>query len=170
MGLSAATTLNELGSLTHHLSGIQAMVTHHIVAHHNGELGLILILRAKHAEQRTFDGSTDLEGQVLGCGRLQRLHAAYFACLSDELVAAALHGLCLERLDLLFHGVVLVDIFPDDALQVLGIVEERLHGLQQVLGLVKQFLTLLARLGLNTTNAGSNAGLADNLEEANATR
>ena len=63
----------------------------------------------------------------------------------------------------------LLDILLDNALQVLGIVEECLNSLQDILGLIQQLLALLTGLGLDTTDAGSYAALRDNLEESDTT-
>ena len=62
----------------------------------------------------------------------------------------------------------LLDIFTDNSLQVFGIIEECLHGTQHVFGLIQQLLALLARLGLDTANAGGDTALRDNLEETDA--
>ena len=63
----------------------------------------------------------------------------------------------------------LIDILLDNALQVLGIVEECLNSLQDILGLVQQLLALLTGLGLDTADTGSYTALRDNLEESDAT-
>ena len=63
----------------------------------------------------------------------------------------------------------LIDVLLDDTLQILGVVEECLNSLQHILGLIQQLLALLACLGLDTTYAGSNAALRDNLEETDTT-
>ena len=62
----------------------------------------------------------------------------------------------------------LIDILLDNALQVLGIVEERLDGLQRIFQLIEQFFALLASLGLDTTDTSGNATFRDNLEESDA--
>ena len=63
----------------------------------------------------------------------------------------------------------LLDILLDNALQVLGIVEECLNSLQDILGLIQQLLALLTGLGLDPTDAGSYTALRDNLEESDTT-
>ena len=42
--LTATTTLDEFGGLANHLTGIQTMVADHVVAHHDGELGLVVVV------------------------------------------------------------------------------------------------------------------------------
>ena len=81
-----------------------------------------------------------------------------------------LHVLSLELFNLLLHRVVLLDILLDDALQVLGIVEECLHSTQRVLRMIDQLLALLASLGLDTTDTCCHTALSDDLEEADLTR
>ena len=175
MRLTAATTLNELSSFAHHLTSIQLVVAHHVVAHHDRELGFVVGVRTQYTNERTVDSSANLEGQVLGSSRrhgqngCNHLHAINLASLLDQLLGSALYGLCLEALNLLLDRVVLLDILLDDTLQVLGIVEECLHGAQHILGLIQQFLTLLTSLGLDTADAGSHTALRDNLEETDAT-
>ena len=174
--LTATTTLNELGSLANHLAGIQAMVADHVVAHHDRELGLVVVVGTDDAEQGTLDGSTNLEGQVLGTGRRHRhytsdnLDTIHDAGLLHQSLGSTLDGLSLEAFYLLLHGVVLVDILLDDALQVLGIVEERLDVLENVLHLIETLLAVFACGGLDTTDAGSHTALRENLEETDATR
>ena len=64
--------------------------------------------------------------------------------------------------------VVLFDILLDDTLQVLGVVEERLDVLQDVLHLVEALLAVLTCRSLDTADAGSHAALRENLEEPDA--
>ena len=63
----------------------------------------------------------------------------------------------------------LIDVLLNNALQVLGIVEECLDSLQNILCLIKQFLALLTGLGLDTTDAGSYTAFRDDLEESDTT-
>ena len=62
----------------------------------------------------------------------------------------------------------LLDVLLDNTLQILGVVEECLNSLQDILGLVQQLLALLTGLGLDTADTGSNTALRDNLEETDA--
>ena len=47
--LTTTTTLDELSGFAHHLTSIQPVVAHHIVAHHDGELGLVVFVRTDDA-------------------------------------------------------------------------------------------------------------------------
>ena len=80
-----------------------------------------------------------------------------------------LDGLSLETFNLLLHRVVFLDIFLDNALEVLGVVEERLDGLQHILHIVDQILAVATRGGLDTADTSGNAALRENLEETDAT-
>ena len=125
--------------------------------------------------QGALDRGTNLEGKVLrscwrhGDDRLNDLHTVDLASLADKLLGIALDCLCLETLNLLFHRVVLLNVLADDALQVLGIVEECLHCLQRVLDVVEQLLALFSCAGLDTTDASCYTALRDDLEETDAT-
>ena len=70
MRLTATTSLDELGSLANHLSGIQAVVFHHIVREHDAEQRLALELRANDADEVLGNGLAHLEDEVLGHLRL----------------------------------------------------------------------------------------------------
>ena len=177
MGLSAAAALNQFGSLANHLSGVQPVVLHQIVAHHDGEHGLVLEDGSHGAEERRLYGGTQLEHEVFHLRRLHGnlalgddVHSVHCLYLGQQILLGALHGLSLELLNLPLHRVVFADEFLNGGLQVLGIVEECLHCLQVVFHHVHQVLTLAARLGLYAADAGSHATLRDNLEEADATR
>ena len=60
----------------------------------------------------------------------------------------------------------LLDIFQDRCLKVLGIIEEAFHRLKNILGHIKQLLTFFASLCLDTTDTGSNTALRYNLKES----
>ena len=176
MGLTTTTALHQLGGLAHELTGIQTMVLHHIVAQHDIEQGLAVEDGTNDTYETLRNELTDLEDEVLrGVGHHIELtrndgHTVDGAGLADEVLREGLHALGLELLDLLLHRVVLLDILGDDALQILRIVEEGLHGTKGVLRLVQQFLALLTGLGLDTTDTGCDRTLRDNLEEADLTR
>ena len=175
MRLTAATALDELGSLANHLTSVERMVLHEVVAHADVEHRFLVSYRAYNGEQVSRNSLTQLEHEILGSSRLQwedscdDLHAVHLACLSDEVVLCALYGSSLELLDVLLHSVVLLDVLADDALQVLCVVEQTADSLQHVLDVVHQLLTLLAGLCLDTADAGSYAALGDDLEHTDAT-
>ena len=75
------------------------------------------------------------------------------------MVLGTLHSLSLVLLYFLLHRVVFVNVLLNDALQVLGVIEDGANGLQRVLDVVEQFFALAARLGLNTAYAGGYAAL-----------
>ena len=132
VGLTASTALHELGGLAYHLACVETVVLHHVVAHHHTQHGLVLILGADDAQQILGNGLTDLEHEVLGGGGLQTEHglddgdSATELGTLDEHVLGTLDGLGMELLNLFLHRVVLLHVFLDDTLQVLGIVEEAL--------------------------------------------
>ena len=66
MGLTSTTTLDEFGGLAHHLSGVQLMVGHHVVAHHHAQRGAVVIVRADDAEQVFGASGLDFEHEVFG--------------------------------------------------------------------------------------------------------
>ena len=78
VGLTTAATLNQLGSFAYHLTSIQSVVADHIVAHHDRELRLVVGMGTENAEQRTFDGSTNLESKVFGSSRSHGHHMGYY--------------------------------------------------------------------------------------------
>ena len=63
----------------------------------------------------------------------------------------------------------LLDVFRNHCLQILRIIEESLDSLQDVLCLIQQIFALLACLGLDTADTGSNTALGNDLEEADLT-
>ena len=129
----------------------------------------------QYTEQRTLDSGANLKGQVLGSSRRHgqngrnHLYTIHLASLVYQLLGSTLDSLSLETFNLFLHRIVLLNILADNALQVLGIVKESLHGTQHVLCLIQQLLALLTSFGLDTTDAGSNATFRDNLEESDAT-
>ena len=62
-----------------------------------------------------------------------------------------------------------LDILLYHATQVFSIVKHGADSLQAVLQVVHHLFALLASLGLDTTDAGCNTALGDNLEHADAT-
>ena len=48
--LTTTATLDELGGLANHLTGIQSVVANHIVTHHDRELWLVVVVSTQHAE------------------------------------------------------------------------------------------------------------------------
>ena len=99
MRLTATTTLDELGGFAHHLTSIQSVVAHHIVAHHDGELRLAVVVRTNDAEQRTLDSGTNLESQILGSSRIHGQYSGndfdtiHLAGLFYQLLGSTLDGL-----------------------------------------------------------------------------
>ena len=75
----------------------------------------------------------------------------------------------MELLHLLLHRIVLIDVFLNGALQILGIIEQRPDGLDGIFQIVQQFLTFLTCLGFDTTDACCHTGLRDNLEHTDMT-
>ena len=49
--LTTTTTLDEFSGFAHHLTSIQSVVAHHIVAHHDRELRLVVVVRTDDAKQ-----------------------------------------------------------------------------------------------------------------------
>ena len=49
--LTTTATLDELGGLANHLTGIQSVVADHVVTHHDGELGFVIVVGTQHTEQ-----------------------------------------------------------------------------------------------------------------------
>ena len=150
------------------------MVFHHVVAEHDGEHGLVGVNAADDTQQVLLHLLAYAEGKVLdrccrhGQDGAHDGHAVLYHRLLEQGVLGTLHGFGLHALDLLAHGVVLVDIFCYHRLQVLGVVEEGADGAYAVLQVVEKVLTLLARLCLDTSDAGCHAALADDLEHADA--
>ena len=66
VGLTTATALDELGGFAHHLSGIQLMVFHQVIADGHIEHGLTIVNGTDDDEGTLGLGSTYLEGKVLG--------------------------------------------------------------------------------------------------------
>ena len=64
VGLSAATTLNQLGGLLDQCAGLQTG-GHEVVTQHHGEHGLALELGAGYEEEAFRHLATQLEGDVL---------------------------------------------------------------------------------------------------------
>ena len=130
MRLTSATTLNEFGSLTYHLTSIQSMITDHIVAHHDTELGFVVVMRAYNTKQRTIDGSANLKGQILSCSRRHGQHCGddldtiHIASLLNQTLSSTFNSLSLETFYFFLHVVVLLNIFLDDTLKIFGVVEE----------------------------------------------
>ena len=174
MRLTATTTLDELGSLANHLSGIQTVVFHHIVREHDAEQRLALELRADNADEVLGNGLAYLKDKVLGHLRLDgqhggdNLYAIDVLSLADDLLLQRLDSLSLELLQFVLHCVVLIDILLDDTQQVLTVAEERADATDGILVRVNQILAVLSGDGLDAANTGSHATLADNLEETDA--
>ena len=117
MRLTAATALDELGSLANHLTSVERMVLHEVVAHADVEHRLLVSNRAYNGEQVSRNSLAQLEHEILGSSRLQweyscdDLHAVHLACLSDEVVLCTLYGSSLELLNIFLHSVVLLVLF-----------------------------------------------------------
>ena len=63
--LTTATALDELGSLTDNLSGIEVMFLDHILREHHAKHWLVVGNRANHADEMLWDSLTNLEYKVL---------------------------------------------------------------------------------------------------------
>ena len=176
VGLTTTATLHEFGGLAHELACIQTVILHHIVTEHDIEQGLAVEDGTYDTDQILRTQFAYLEDEVLGgIG-----HHIEMTCdngdtidrtgLGNEILCQSLYTLGLELLDILLHGVVLLDILGDDALQVLRIVEETLHSAQDILSLIESLLTLLTCQGLDTTDTSGHTALREDLEEADLTR
>ena len=66
MRLTAAAALDELGSLAHQLTGVQAVVFHEVLRDADVEHGLSFVNAADDAERMLRLGGTNLEHKVLG--------------------------------------------------------------------------------------------------------
>ena len=175
MRLSTAAALHQLSSLAHELACIQTVILHHIIAEHHVKHGFVIKDRTYHTDQILGHKLANLEHKVLGGirhhGKLTTDdgNTIHRTRLADEILCQCLYALGLELLNILLHGVVLLDVFRNHCLQILRIIEESLDSLQDVLCLIQQFLALLACLGLDTANTGSNTALGNDLEEADLT-
>ena len=118
---------------------------------------------------------TELESEVFGCLWSHRqhtgydLHAANLTSLLQKTLLGTLHCLSLELLYALLHRLVLLDVFAYYSLQVLGIMEESLDSLHAVLQVIHHLLAGSACLSLDTTDAGGNAALGNDLQHTDAT-
>ena len=63
----------------------------------------------------------------------------------------------------------LVNVFSDNTLEILGVVEQALQGYDGILQAVDSLLASLASQSLDTADAGCYAALRDNLEETDLT-
>ena len=152
------------------------MLLHKVVAQRNVEHRLLVRHCSHHSEHVLGNALAQLEHQVLGCCRFHgqygrnHFHTVHLACSAYQLRLGPLHGLCLELFYRLLHGIMLLNILADDALQVLGVVEECAYCLESVLNVVHEFLAFSAGLCLDTADSGGYAALRNNLEHSDTTR
>lgn len=176
VGLSAATTLDELGSLADNLTGIETVVLDHVVGEHHAEHRLVMADRAHDSNEMLGNSLTELEDEVLGlCG----LHGQYgcddgdtvdLTDILQELLFGALHDLSLELLHVFLQRSILINKLLDSTLQVLGIVEHAADGMDGIFSCIDGILGHLACQRLHTPDAGSDTALGDNLKEADVSR
>ena len=98
--LTAATALDELGSLAHHLTGVERVVFHEVVAHADVEHRLLVSYRAYNSEQVRRNSLTQLEHEVLGSSRLQREDSCddLHAVLTSSLKKHAFYNLLINNI------------------------------------------------------------------------
>src|SRR5574344_154459 len=174
MRLSAAATLYQFSCFTYHLACIQTVLLDHVIAQHHTLQWLFLSYCTNTAEQILRYCLTNLENQIFGSSCIQwqlscnDFHAIDFTSLLYELVFGTCHGLRLECFDILLHRIMLIDVFLNDTLQILGIVEQSADGLNGVLQVIEQFFTFLSSLCLNTAYTCSNTAFRDNLEHTDS--
>ena len=115
-----------------------------------------------------------LKHQVFGGRRFHlddgpyHLHTVHELDALYQFVFQTLNGLCPELFDVLFHGIVLLDVLAYNTLQIFGIVEKCPHIGQCVLQGIDGFFAGFARKCLYAAYAGSDTAFADDLEKADA--
>ena len=174
MGGTAATTLDQFGGFAYHGTCIEVAVLYQVLADHDSQQGFLLELAADGAEHIFGKHAAELESQVFyGFGAdghrhhsLEHLHATDFLGVGHEFLAQTSHTLLHEVVHLLLEAVILFDGLADDGGQVLGIVEESLDDLNQILLGIDALFGGTTRDSLDAAHAGGHAAFAQDADEA----